>query len=142
MRILKPKEIQKALKQRNRNKIIKSLDNTFSKIIRTRDKWTCQRCGKQYTPPTRALHNSHYWGRTYFGTRWSKDNCVALCYGCHRRWEGDKQGAYKDFMHKRLPAKMDILELKARGECKFSRTDLLILEEHYEKELKEMEEVI
>jgi len=37
---------------------------------------------------------------------------------------------------------MDILELKARGECKFSRTDLLILEEHYEKELKEMEEVI
>ncbi len=59
-------------------------DKYFSLYIRTRDKWTCQRCNKKYTPPTNALHCSHFQGRAKENTRFNPDNAVALCYGCHQ----------------------------------------------------------
>lgn len=59
-------------------------DKAFSKYIRTRDGWKCKRCGKQYTPPTSALHCSHFQGRGKENTRFEPLNCDALCYGCHR----------------------------------------------------------
>ena len=59
-------------------------DKYFSLYIRTRDKWTCQRCGKRYEPPTRALHCSHFMGRGKEATRFEPLNADALCYGCHR----------------------------------------------------------
>ena len=77
-------------------------DQMFSRWIRTRDDWTCQRCGGQYEPPTRALHNSHYYRRGIHATRFDPDNCIALCYGCHALLEGDKQGAYMELMVDRL----------------------------------------
>lgn len=59
-------------------------DIAFSQYIRTRDNWTCQKCGMYYEPPTRALHCSHFQGRGKEATRFEPLNCDALCYGCHR----------------------------------------------------------
>lgn len=59
-------------------------DKAFSQYIRTRDKWTCQRCQKRYEPPTMALHCSHFQGRGKEATRFHPDNADALCYGCHQ----------------------------------------------------------
>ena len=59
-------------------------DSAFSKYIRTRDNWTCQRCMKKYEPPTSALHCSHFMGRGKEATRFDPENADALCYGCHR----------------------------------------------------------
>ena len=59
-------------------------DRAFSLYIRTRDKWRCKRCGKQYQPPTSALHCSHFMGRGKEATRFDPNNADALCYGCHR----------------------------------------------------------
>ena len=59
-------------------------DQAFSKYIRTRDNWTCQRCNKRYEPPTNALQCSHFMGRGKENTRFEPDNADALCYGCHR----------------------------------------------------------
>lgn len=59
-------------------------DKAFSLYIRTRDKWTCQRCGKYYEPPTMALHCSHFQGRGKEATRFDPLNADAMCYGCHR----------------------------------------------------------
>ena len=77
-------------------------DAAFSNYIRTRDNWTCQRCGKQYKPPTSALHCSHFQGRGKENTRFDPENCDALCYGCHQyftshpgehyQWQVDKKG--------------------------------------------------
>jgi len=64
-------------------------DVLFSKYIRTRDNWTCQRCSKKYTPPTAALHCSHYWSRGNWSVRFDEDNCEALCYGCHSHLGGN-----------------------------------------------------
>lgn len=59
-------------------------DIAFSQYIRTRDKWTCQRCGTKYKPPTRALHCSHFMGRGKEATRFEPLNADAMCYGCHK----------------------------------------------------------
>lgn len=63
---------------------IDAADKAFSKYIRTRDNWTCQRCGTPYTPPTNALHCSHFMGRGKEATRFDPENADALCYGCHQ----------------------------------------------------------
>ena len=63
-------------------------DKAFSEYIRTRDKWTCQRCRKQYDPAKSndrmALHCSHFQGRGKESTRFEPLNADALCYGCHQ----------------------------------------------------------
>ena len=62
---------------------ISALDALFSRYIRTRDRWTCQKCFKRYPPPTNALHCAHIFTRSKQSTRFSPLNAVALCYGCH-----------------------------------------------------------
>ena len=59
-------------------------DILFSRSIRERDGWTCQRCGSVYEPPTSALHCAHMFSRRTKATRWDKDNACALCFGCHQ----------------------------------------------------------
>lgn len=63
---------------------ITAADSAFSWYIRTRDHWTCQRCGGVYTPPTKALHCSHFKGRGKEVLRFNELNADALCYGCHQ----------------------------------------------------------
>ncbi len=89
-------------------------DVAFSLFIRTRDKWTCQRCGTRYTPPTQALQCSHYFGRARENTRYEPDNCDALCTGCHRIWGSDDREAYKQFKIKQLgQRRFDTLTIQA-----------------------------
>jgi len=63
---------------------IDKADRAFSLYIRTRDNWTCKRCGTYYEPPTSALHCSHFMGRGKENTRFNELNADAMCYGCHR----------------------------------------------------------
>lgn len=63
---------------------IDAADKAFSLWVRTRDKWTCQRCGRKYVPPTNSLQCSHFQGRGKEATRFEPLNCDALCYGCHQ----------------------------------------------------------
>lgn len=59
-------------------------DQLFSLWVRTRDNWTCQRCGMPYKPPTSGLHCSHFVGRGKEATRFEPLNADALDYGCHQ----------------------------------------------------------
>lgn len=103
-------------------------DVVFSLFVRTRDDWTCQRCHKKYTPPTNALHNSHYFGRGREGTRFEPDNCDALCHGCHQHWgSADKEG-YRAFKIKQLGQKrFDTLTLQANTYTKKDRKMSLLI---------------
>lgn len=74
-------------------------DRVFSNFIRIRDNWTCRYCGKNFPDRGAGLHNSHFWGRSRWSTRFDSNNCIALCYSCHIwKFEKEKQGAYKDLM--------------------------------------------
>ena len=58
-------------------------DSWFSKCVRARANWCCERCHKQYDASSTGLHNSHYHGRGNWSVRFDKENCEALCYSCH-----------------------------------------------------------
>lgn len=99
-------------------------DKKFSDFIRSRDDWTCQRCYTVYEPPTSALHCSHFWSRRHWATRFDEDNCVALCFGCHRLWESDKHGEYRDFMLEML-GEEDYAALEERAKSTVKKREAL-----------------
>ncbi len=61
----------------------KPSDKWFSKCVRERANYTCERCHRQYDRSSTGLHCSHYHGRANRSTRWDKDNCFSICYSCH-----------------------------------------------------------
>lgn len=82
-------------------------DKYFSWYIRERDNWTCQRCGKRYERKSQGLHCSHYRGRKGERARFSLENCVALCYGCHQYFDETNRPAYEEFKRRQLGKEYD-----------------------------------
>lgn len=108
---------------------IDKADQVFSKFIRTRDNWTCNRCHHKHEEGSQGLHCSHFFGRGKESTRFDPNNCDALCFACHRLWgHGDEREIYKAFKIKQLGQKgFDLLELKSNTPCKKDREwELLI----------------
>src|SRR4030095_8318714 len=52
-------------------------DDLFSKYIRARENYTCQRCHRYFENGI-GLDNSHYWGRGNWTTRFDPENCDAF----------------------------------------------------------------
>lgn len=92
---------------------IRKSDSIFSLYVRTRDKWTCQRCKTRYPEKAQGLHNSHYWGRGKESTRFEPLNCDALCMGCHQFF-GAHPHEYAIWKRNRLgDMRYDLLKLQA-----------------------------
>lgn len=117
-RLVTARILKKGILRRKRPKIAASglwtlgtADSAFSLFIRFRDK-KCVRCGST----ERRLTCSHFWGRTHNGTRFDPENCDALCWlPCHKEWEHEKQGGYRDFKVNQLGmARYQALEARAR----------------------------
>ena len=114
-------------------------DKVFSKYIRTRDEWVCQRCGKGHPPNSQGLHNSHFVGRGNYSTRFDVDNCEALCYGCHR-YLGSNPSEHRQH-------KIDMLGKEAydalveRAKCLTKRSSILTKDfyEYLKQKLVEIE---
>lgn len=100
---------------------ISEADRLFSLYIRNRDKWTCCRCQKRFTPGVKILTNSHFFGRGMKSVRFDPENCDALCWnpyekngGCHLYWQNGDREAYRNFKIKQLGQKrFDLLVLRA-----------------------------
>jgi len=65
------------------------IDDIFSKMIRTRDKYICQKCGSKYDQSSTGLHCSHNVPRRYLRLRWTPLNAISLCFACHH-WYGSE----------------------------------------------------
>lgn len=72
-------------------------DQLFSKMIRERD-GKCVLCGDTQ----RKSECSHYWGRKDKVNRFNPQNADYLCFSCHLRVEGNKQGEYRTYKLKQL----------------------------------------
>jgi len=67
-------------------------DKAFSKCIRIRANWTCERCFNQFFPPaTGGLDCSHHHSRGNWSIRLDPLNAEALCYGCHSHVGGTQE---------------------------------------------------
>ena len=76
-------------------------DREFSRSIRERDGYTCQRCFTTYIEGHRGLHCAHMFSRGKKATRWDEENACALCYGCHR-WLDGHPDLKREFFRQRL----------------------------------------
>ena len=116
---------------------IDKADKAFSTYIRTRDKWTCQRCGTKYHEGhTKGLENSHFFGRARENTRFDPENCDALCTGCHFHWGAYKEG-YRAFKIKQLGEKgFQLLTLRASIYKKKDRKMSYLIAKQLLKDLK------
>lgn len=80
-----------------------SCDTWFSKCVRERVNWHCERCGSYFPEghDRRGLHCSHYFGRGNWSTRFHPDNAFSHCYGCHQ-YLGSNPSLFKEWVIERL----------------------------------------
>lgn len=110
---------------------LKPADIWFSKCIRERAEWTCERCGRVHARGSRALHCSHFFSRRHRATRWSPDNAAAHCYGCHVRLGGDPV-LFTDWIRKYLgETRFDMLRDRHNQSVKISKVEEKEIARHY-----------
>jgi 5-methylcytosine-specific restriction endonuclease McrA len=76
-------------------------DTVFSKWIKKRDKYTCQRCGAVHQEKSQGLHCAHFIGRRNEATRFDPENADALDYGCHSYFHQNPD-KHKEWKQKQL----------------------------------------
>jgi 5-methylcytosine-specific restriction endonuclease McrA len=58
-------------------------DTVFSKLIRLRARYNCEKCGR-YFPFGHGLQCAHIFSRRHQSTRHDPDNAIALCFTDHQ----------------------------------------------------------
>ena len=108
------------------------IDAIFSLVIRTRDRWTCQRCGAYFPEGRRqGIHASHFVGRSAKATRFHLDNCCAHCHGCHA-FLGSRPLDFHAFIVERLGEERAMfMRLLGHSTCKFTKADLQDIYAHF-----------
>lgn len=107
-------------------------DKLFSIMIRERDK-KCVLCNDTM----RKAECSHFWGRGNKQTRFDAENAEYLCFTCHCRVEGNKQGEYRTYKLKKLgEEKYNALEIRARGTGKYGEYEKKKLQEIMKEDYK------
>lgn len=114
-------------------------DKAFSLYIRTRDNWTCQRCGKKYEPPTSALHCSHFMGRGKEATRFDEENADSLCYGCHRYFTAQPAEHYQWQINRKGKKVVDSLIIRSN---QYQKKDRKLAKIYWSERLKQLQETI
>jgi hypothetical protein len=88
-------------------------DIRFSKMIRERDGYQCQRCGTVHAPNSFGLHSAHCFSRGKQATRLDPENAAALCYGCHRFIDGHPSEREAFFRARLGDARYEALQLRS-----------------------------
>ena len=95
------------------------LDKLVSKIVRSHGK--CERCGKREN-----LQCCHIFSRTYRSLRWSLDNLLCLCAGCHH-WGHKNPILFTEFVREHLGEdNYELLKENYRAITKLTIQDLEI----------------
>jgi 5-methylcytosine-specific restriction endonuclease McrA len=96
----------------NYRAVEKRADALFRKLIKDRDRWTCQSCGRSFPVGSDQLECAHFIPRGNRTVRWHLLNAAALCLGCHARLQHTPEE--DAFFEKRLGKWADWLRVRAR----------------------------
>jgi len=108
-------------------------DTAFSKAVRFRDK-ECLKCGREDT-----LQCCHIYGRRAKIVRWSFDNAICMCAGCHRYYT-ENPIAFNNWLMSFLGSgHMELLTEKTRSHLKTTSSLRKEIAKHYKNELKKAE---
>ena len=127
----KPKGSARGARKKSRKKLIKMLDDVFSKYIRARD-GHCICCGT-----TENLQCGHLLSRVSYSTRWEEMNAHAQCRGCNLKHEYNPHIMTIAFIKKyglKEYEKLNSLHLQA---VKFKDADIEELIEYFKFKISE-----
>lgn len=94
-----------------RKKLKKKLDILWSKLVKDRAGNRCERCFSQ----AKRLNSHHLISRRYIGTRYSLQNGLAICVGCHFWFHQNPIEASKWILEKRGEDWYNRLQLKKQA---------------------------
>ena len=116
------------------------LDIVFSKLVRLRNEFTCERCNKVFPEGHRqGLDCSHFYGRRHRSTRWHPDNAFAHCRGCHQ-YLGSNPAIFDKFGRDTLgDTRYDWLLRRHNQVVKYTKADLEDMYIHYKAQLAYLE---
>lgn len=135
-----------------RAKLVTSIDDIFSLIIRIKGDWTCVKCKRTYPPvisritglpAQNIMTNSHYYGRGKYGTRWDEDNCDPMCIFCHQKVENNKTNEiegfhYQEYLIKKIGEQRFLLITeKSKMRMHYKEHQLIEIKERLKAELVE-----
>jgi hypothetical protein len=120
-------------------------DKWFSRCVRQRANWTCQKCNVSFEHDKGYLDCSHFISRKYKATRYHPLAALAHCKSCHQELGGGRWGGgniaefaahYDSIFGEQMRESMRRL-----SKCSFRKHDLHIpgMSKHYQAELKSME---
>jgi len=81
---------------------LKRADAEYSKHLREKRGYKCEKCMRYEAPPTSYIQVSHYLRRSYKAVRFDDDNCDVLCASCHHFFENERMGNYQEWKIARL----------------------------------------
>ena len=121
------------------NPLNTKLDAVFRRIIKYRDKHTCQSCRKRFGE--QWLDCAHFKSRAKKSTRWDPENCITLCRGCHSQLHHYPEGMAALMLRRLGPDAYDDLILRANKSLKLTKSDKHELLMQLETQLSEMLDV-
>ncbi len=100
-------------------------DELFSRYIRERDKWTCQRCGRRNVPKW-EYDCAHIFIRAWISTRLDYENATGLCRPCHEYLDRHTQEKYEWWESKIGAERFHNLRIRAKkpGQWKIHVDDI------------------
>lgn len=114
-------------------------DDSFSKCVRERANWMCERCSKKYPENSSGLHCSHNFSRRHRTVRWHGDNALALCFACHQ-WFGGNPYESGRWLEKMLgETRLEMLIDAKNGKHKVPKAEEKDIAKHYREQLKIMQ---
>jgi|TARA_R110000824_G_scaffold71349_2_gene182667 hypothetical protein len=116
-------------------------DITFSEIVRLRDNYTCQECGRYFHEGERGgLDCSHFVGRARLSGRYNIHNATSHCRGCHQKL-GSNPILFTERIKKILGDKFDFMKRATNEVIKLDRTEKDAIRKHYMNEIKRLTEL-
>ena len=121
---------------------ITQADKWFSRCVRERAEWKCEKCGKQYDSTSMGLHCSHFVGRGNYAVRFEPLNADAHCYYCHSQFEQNPH-KHTEWKREQLGYSYDVLIEKSNNLMlgKLARKSASELSKHYKAEYDRMMEL-
>lgn len=112
-------------------------------LVKTRQNYTCEKCGKSRDASGIQMHGSHILPVTWAKTAADPNNILCLCAGCHKTkrdsWHEDPIANGRWF-EERWPGRYDELyaQALAYSQNPFPKIDWKLLHEELTQQLKEL----
>jgi len=113
-------------------------DIWFSKCVRKRANFKCEKCFVAYEHNSPGLHCAHFMSRGNWAVRFDPMNAVSLCYG-HHQYFGGRPAEFMDWYAARVGLdEVERLEREAKQPAKGLKKQLSDIAKFYKRTYDEM----